>query len=151
MRTPFIHRLLACSGTALLLAACSFDMTGIGDAIAREWCPSLDCGTGYGLPGIVRIEWDRDTIAVGDTLRAVARIEYPAGTVLRDARFTWSTGIATVATVDSTGLIRAVGAGGTAILADGIHGSGATAVTGSAYRILHVVNRLPQPSRSAPR
>ena len=65
-----------------------------------------------------------DTIAPGDTLRLTATAYDPNGQPIEDAQFDWSSADSTVATVDSAGLVTAVGRGETRIVAtaDGVAG-----------------------------
>ena len=111
MRTPVTyrtHRLLLGSVTALLVAACSPNLTGLGDSWCIDGCSS---GSGYTPTGTVRIDWSSDSVAVGDTLRAVARLADLGGNAVPNATFSWSSFNPAVATVDSTGLIRALAPG----------------------------------------
>ncbi len=70
-----------------------------------------------------------DTIALGDTLRLVAKAYDESGHVVAGAVFTWSSSNAAVATVDSSGLVRGVGVGTTTITATVGDASGTSAIT----------------------
>ncbi len=52
-----------------------------------------------------------DTLLVGDTLRLSAKATDANGHAVEEAGFAWESGNAAIATVDSTGLVTAVGAG----------------------------------------
>ena len=69
-----------------------------------------------------------DTLAVGDTLRLSAEAFDANGHALAGAAFVWSSGDASVATVDSAGLVRAEGPGETEITATSGSASGRAAV-----------------------
>ena len=58
-----------------------------------------------------------DTLLVGDTLRLTAKATDANGHAVEEAKFAWESGDATIATVDSTGLVTAVGAGEVDVMA----------------------------------
>ena len=67
--------------------------------------------------GSVAVEPESATLGPGDTLRLAATAFDANGHAVDGAEFSWSTGDASVATVDGDGLVRGVGEGGTTITA----------------------------------
>ena len=70
-----------------------------------------------------------DTIAIGDTLRLAAEVFDRNGQTLAEAVFEWSSGDTAVATVDSAGLVTAVGVGTATIAATADAASGTATIT----------------------
>lgn len=112
MRT-LSRRLLG--GSLLVLAACSQDSSA-PDAVA-----SVTVAPAVG------------SLMTGDTLRLSAIVRDARGQVLTDRVITWTTSDSTVATVSSTGLVRAVGLRALAVTitatSEGVSGSASVAVT----------------------
>ncbi len=80
--------------------------------------------------GSVEVEPAEATLAVlGDTVRLAARAFDANGNEVADAQFSWASSDAAVATVDSTGLVTAVGNGSATITASAGTASGTAVVT----------------------
>ena len=78
----------------------------------------------------VRVSPGADTLAaLGDTLRLSAEALDGNGNVVPDAEFTWASGDAAVAAVDSTGLVTAVSNGSAEVAASVAGTAGSTVVT----------------------
>ena len=77
---------------------------------------------------VVTVSHTADTLAAGDTLRLSAEASDANGHPVANAELEWSTSDATVATVDSTGLVRAVAAGTAVIAAAAAGADGAVEV-----------------------
>lgn len=78
------------------------------------------CGTGPSSgPTVQRvvISTASTTLVIGDTLRFAARAEDAGGTAVPGAPLIWSTLSSSVATISTSGLLTAVGAGSTSVIA----------------------------------
>jgi uncharacterized protein YjdB len=86
----------------------------------------------------VTIGLTRSEFNIGDTLRLAAVVRDSAGTVLADARPSWSVEQPLVARVDSTGRLAAVGTGRTRVVAtipgDGVRAEAEVVVRGLIHR-----------------
>ena len=110
---------------ALGLAACSADQTPTGTSVADRW------RWGYGTPASVTVSPTSATGTVGQTTQFSAAVRDARGHLL-NVTVTWSSGNATVAAVNGSGLATAVGVGATTITAttSGISGSASMTVQG---------------------
>ena len=78
---------------------------------------------------VVIVTPDEAALAPGDTVTLHARAEDANGFPIEDAVFAWSSGDTGVATVDTTGLVHAVGEGSATITATSGNASGSATVT----------------------
>jgi serine/threonine-protein kinase len=79
----------------------------------------------------VTVSLERNTVTVDDAVRATAQAAGADGTVLTGREVTWSVGDPSVARVSQAGVVTALSAGTTSIMAsiDGVRGSAALAVS----------------------